>query len=1080
MNRIFVISFFLLITLFGKAQFYNGSNQEFGKSRVQYNQFLWQSFNYERFKIYFYAGGKNHSIYVAKAAHKYLQEIEKQLDYFLDDKLEFVIYNSQSHFKQSNIGLVNDVQNNIGGVTRIVGNKIFLFYEGDHEKLDKQIKSGISNAVLNHMMYGGSWKDVLKSSTLLALPRWFTEGYVSYMGDHWNTEIENRVKNGIGNKKFKHITRLEGEDAVLAGHAIWNYIAEVYGEGVIPNILYMSRISRNVESGFLFVLGISLKKLNDDFIKYYSNRFLEDDRDREEKIGEKLEIKTKSTRSYSQFKLSPDGMYASYVSNELGQYRVWIYDIAEKKSKQIFKAEQKLDRMIDRSFPVLCWHPIGSALTFIAERKGELRMYVYTVDEDKMDNRNVPKLDKVNSFDYSDDGKNIIFSGVADGKTDLYLFRMMSNTMDQLTNDIFDDLHPQFVNNSTGIIFTSDRTNDTLKLKEPEIKPYDHHTDIFIYELKSKIKVLKRITKTPDENETWPAQYDSTRYTFLGDANGILNRYVSFYDSTIDFVDTTVHYRYFSRTEPLSNYKQNVLEYDVNFKKGKSSLLFLENDQYGFYMVKRKDDKILPSDELRNTRYKQLQKELSSRKEGSSGLSKPDEIKVVNTTLKDSNAVDIENYNFEDDKPTYEKIEVVIKENGDGKKDSLVKKNEDFELPNQYIYKINFTSEQITSQVDNNYLTPMYQRYNAGSGYFQPGINGLFKIALTDVFEDYRIVGGFRYSGDFSNNEYMIVFDNLSKQMDKRFTFYRQSFNSFSRDYDITKTLSHEIRAQFKYPFTETFYVRGTLGYRNDRIVTLATDYQNLDVPNDYHHYATPKLEAVFDNTRFKGLNLYNGTRAKIFGEYIHDFSADNPGMYVLGLDVRHYQKIHRDIIYAGRLATSYSFGNQKLLYYLGGVDNWILPEFDQSMNVATDQNYAFQALATPLRGFFQNTRNGSNFAVINNEIRFPVFKYFAQKPLKSDFAENFQFITFFDVGSAWTGATPYSNDNSFNTITYFTPGNPIIVTIENQRDPIVYGYGWGLRSRIFGYWLRFDWAIGVDDGQRMESIRYVSLSLDF
>jgi hypothetical protein len=706
-------------------------------------------------------------------------------------------------------------------------------------------------------------------------------------------------------------------------------------------------------------------------------------------------------------------------------------------------------------------------------------MYVYTLDEEKLDERNVPKLDKVISFDYSDDGKNIIFSGVADGKTDLYYFRMMSNTMEQLTNDIFDDLQPKFVNNSTAVIFASNRKTDTIQLKEPEIKPYSYRTDIFIVELKGKTKLLKRITNTPYENETWPSQYDSTRYTFLGDGNGLRNRYVSFYDSTIDYIDTAIHYRYFSRTEPMSNYKTNILEYDVNDKKGKATVLVLENGKYGFHVLKIKEDKIFPVGELKDTKYKQLEKQLAALKDGNSGLMKPDKVNVIENTIKDSNAVDIDNYIFNDDKPTYEKVEVTIKEKKDSK-DTLIKKKDEFELPNQYIYKINFISDQIVSQVDNNYLTPMYQRFNGDAGYFQPGINGLFKIGLTDVFEDYRIIGGFRYSGDFSNNEYLLVFDDLSKQVDKRYSVYRQSFNSYSRDYNITKTLSHEARAQYKYPFTETLYLRGTLGYRNDRVVTLATDYQNLDKPNVYHHIATPKLELVFDNTRFKGLNLYNGTRAKIFGEYIHDFSVNNPGMYVVGLDFRHYQKIHRDIIYAGRIASSYSFGNEKLVYYLGGVDNWILPNFDNSMQIATNQNYTFQALATPLRGFFQNARNGCNFAVINNEIRFPVFKYFAQRPLKSDFAENFQFVTFLDVGSAWTGATPYSNDNSFNTIVYATPGNPIVVTIENQRDPIVYGYGWGVRSRIFGYWIRFDWAIGVDDGQRMESVRYVSLSLDF
>ncbi len=1062
-----------------KAQFYNGSNQEFGKSRVQFNGFMWQSFSYERFKIYFYAGGKNHSIFVAKAAHKYLQELEKKMDYFLGEKLEFIVYNSQAHFKQSNIGLVNDVQNNVGGVTHIVGNKIFLYYEGDHRKFEHQIKGGITNAIINHMIYGDSWKDVLKNSTLLTLPKWFVDGFVSYMGNPWDTEIENKIKDGINSGTFKNISRLEGEEAVLGGHAIWNYIAEVYGGGVIPNVIYMARISRNVESGFLFVLGVSLKKLSSDFNKYYANRFLEDDKGRQDFEGEKLEIPTKKTRTYSEFKLSPDGRYASYVSNEYGQYRVFIYDISEKKTKQIFKAEQKIDRVVDRSFPIMAWHPIGSALTFIIEHKGELKMYIYNVDEERLDKRNIPLLDKVLSFDYSDDGRSIIFSGVANGQTDLYHFRIMSNAMDQLTNDIYDDLQPKFVNGSSDIIFVSNRKNDTLFRKQPDINVYDNYTDVFIYELKSKRTVLRRITETPYENESWPSQYDSTRYTFLNDANGIKNRYVAFYDSTISYIDTAVHYSYFSRTEPMSNYKRNILEYDVNEKKGKATILILNEGKYEFRVLKNKDSKILPVGELRDTRYRELEKQLAALRDGNSGLKKPDQVNVIKDDM-DSNSVDIDNYQFENDKPTYEKQKVVIVE-GDNKKDSLVKlKNKDeFELPNQYIYKINFATDEVVSQVDNNYLNPMYQRLTPG-GYFQPGINGLFKIGLKDVFEDYRILGGLRYSGDFSNSEYLLVFDDLSKRLDKRYTFYRQSFNANSRELDFTKTHSHEFRVMLKYPFTETLYLRGSGSYRNDRVVTLATDYNNLDEANEYHHIASPRFELVFDNTRFKGLNLYNGTRAKAFGEYIHDFSSENPGMYVVGIDARHYQKIHRDIIFATRLAASYSFGNEKLLYYLGGVDNWILPQYDNSMQIAADQNYVYQALATPVRGFFQNARNGSNFAVMNNEIRFPVFKYFSQKPLKSDFAENFQFITFLDIGSAWTGTTPYSNDNTFNTIVISSPGNPIVVTLENQREPIVYGYGWGLRSRIFGYFIRFDWAIGVDDGQRLQSIRYVSLSLDF
>jgi hypothetical protein len=62
----------------------------------------------------------------------------------------------------------------------------------------------------------------------------------------------------------------------------------------------------------------------------------------------------------------------------------------------------------------------------------------------------------------------------------------------------------------------------------------------------------------------------------------------------------------------------------------------------------------------------------------------------------------------------------------------------------------------------------------------------------------------------------------------------------------------------------------------------------------------------------------------------------------------------------------------------------------------------------------------------------------------------------------------------------YFNSGSPIQITILNQREPIIWGYGWGLRARIFGYFLRFDWAVGVDDGVRLKPLKYFSLSLDF
>jgi hypothetical protein len=158
--------------------------------------------------------------------------------------------------------------------------------------------------------------------------------------------------------------------------------------------------------------------------------------------------------------------------------------------------------------------------------------------------------------------------------------------------------------------------------------------------------------------------------------------------------------------------------------------------------------------------------------------------------------------------------------------------------------------------------------------------------------------------------------------------------------------------------------------------------------------------------------------RGKFFAQYYNDLSLSQSktGMYILGFDWRYYKKISRDLIWANRISGGTSFGNQRLLYYMGGVDNWFSPNFMTETGLAQNQNYAFQTLAEPMRGFEQNIRNGTDFFLYNSELRFPIFHYLFNRPIKSDFLNNFQLISFFDVGTAWTGATPYSTVNSINT----------------------------------------------------------------
>ncbi len=51
---------------------------------------------------------------------------------------------------------------------------------------------------------------------------------------------------------------------------------------------------------------------------------------------------------------------------------------------------------------------------------------------------------------------------------------------------------------------------------------------------------------------------------------------------------------------------------------------------------------------------------------------------------------------------------------------------------------------------------------------------------------------------------------------------------------------------------------------------------------------------------------------------------------------------------------------------------------------------------------------------------------------------------------------------------------------INKDIEPIVFGYGVGVRTRLLGYFVRADWAWGIEDRIIQPRIFYLSLSTDF
>ncbi len=568
----------------------------------------------------------------------------------------------------------------------------------------------------------------------------------------------------------------------------------------------------------------------------------------------------------------------------------------------------------------------------------------------------------------------------------------------------------------------------------------------------------------------------------------MLNRYTARFDSSISYIDTATHYSHFIKSLPVTNYDRNILdESAVNGSDIYGEVLFSK----GRYILRKglmSDMNTVPENEIKLTSYRKERNNFLHRADSVEQIRQwliAEDKKMRDTLTKPlyeyyakNEPIDINHYIFEKEKQNY--YEQLWRKDYMGiDLDTGVIK-----LPLMRIYETSFYNNYIVDQIDFSFLNNSYQVYSSGAPYYNPGLNGLIRFGVVDLFENYRITGGFRLSGNFDSNEYLISLENLKGKFDKQLIFHRQAYLS-SNDSTYFKSYTHNIYLSYAYPFNPVLALKGTLSYRNDRHVPLAIEsVTQLNYKIISKNWVSLKGELIFDNTRKRSVNIYYGTRFKIFGEYYKELTARKSDMIVIGADFRKYIKIHRELIWANRFAASTSYGPTKLIYYLGGVDNWMgyffnkIPMFDNTIPVNPYVNYGFQALATNMRGFSQNVRNGNSFALINSEIRWPFIRYFAGHPLRSNFLNSLQVVGFGDIGSAWSGKSPWSGENAYDN--EVIESGPVKVTLDANRQPFVAGFGAGARAQVFGYFIRADWAWGIEDSFILPRVFYLSFSLDF
>ncbi|MCS6968598.1 MAG: hypothetical protein RMJ44_10040 [Cytophagales bacterium] len=1032
----------------------------FGKNRIQYKNFNWNYISSPNFNIFFYDNNEELARLTATIAEQEFATITDMVGYAPFNKIRVFVYPSIKDIHQSNIGI--DKQGlTPSGQTRFAKAEIEIAFTGLQSNYRAELRLRIAEILISEMMYGGNLKEVLQSTYLLHLPDWFLAGAARYIAYGWSAEMDDYIRDALENRRLRRIANMEGKEAYMIGHSIWNYIVEKYGKNNVANILNLTRLVRNEETSIENTLGIAYQRFLNNWRTYYLARNVQEGH---QPLTKSMQLFPNSKGVvFNRVKIHPKGELIAYAQNNKGRYQIRLRNLKTGKETVLMRGGNRvLNQDIDYTLPLFVWKDAQTLLvinTFEdAYRISEIRIGKRIT----ISHRPLPGFNSIHDMDVSQDGRRLVLSATYGIRNDLYLYDLEKEQINRLTDDDADDVHPAFLKGKGyQIIFASNRTNDTLGAKSI-VSENDFRFNLFIYNPQQK-NILKRVSNTISY-DSHPLPLTENTILFLSDQRGI--HHLFRYDMNDEISTQISAFPYSIKTYDMAG-KQLVF---ISLFQGEEGLFSVNNFDISISLFSPKTGRQQLLD-LR--RLNQMRQKLERQQLPEMATPSPEPNKATaDTTQHKSDEIDTENYRFDTFNKT-EKRKLLKNYRPVNPFEPLSAKNISFTKPQPYESK--FSAENLVTSIITDPLR---------------GLGIVLETSMSDALENHKFNAGLFGLTSLRSAMYFAEYLYLKQRIDYKIRYDRQSLTVSPLDFSQKYTLNR-LQGSVAYPFSITTRV-AAVPFIANTIFTPTSDINPVvqQMPDRRFNYAGMSFEFVFDNTFTLGPNLLEGARALARYESWIGLSTRGKNFSNLTIDARIYRKLTGSLLFAGRFSYGQFFGPARKSYRLGGMPNWIGNKSDPVPN--TDPLFVdpsqpskdlsdllFVQYVGSLRGFNWNKLRGSSYMLFNAELRLPLLKYFYKSSITSNFFRNLQLIAFTDIGAAWSGVSPFNRENSLNTIEIIR--EPFAARVSNFKNPFLIGLGGGARTILLGsYYTKFDVAVGIENEQLQKPMFYFTIGYDF
>ena len=1011
MQKIKYIFFTVIIALFLIG--YNTTYAQFGKNKVQYQDFNWKYIQSKHFDVYFYD-----SKYLAEATAVYaemaLQSIRQTLDYRINKRISIIVYDTHNEFQQTNVIDVF-MSEGVGGVTELKKNRVVVPYQGDYAQLKHVIHHELVHGVLNDMFYGGSLQTAVASGRNINFPLWMNEGLAEWESiGGLDTQTDMFMRDVVLSENLNGLESLNGYYAYRGGQCFYWYVAEKYGDEKVGDLVNRVGVYGVPDIAFKSSFHMSFEDFSKQWVKDMKKYYLPDIEKYEhpEDYAKRITNHKKDGSYYnSSPAISPDGEKMVYISAYGANYGIYISDFKEKdRDIELLVNSNRMQDFEDLNMltPGISWNPSGDKIAISAKAGGEDAVFIVDAEDGDYDKLTFG-IKAISSVNWSPDGRFLVFSGSKFESSNLYIYDMEKEELRQITDDVFAELIPVWSHDSKHVYFVSDRLDKTEgKYTKDNFRIWNHDVDASdIYSIDIISQKIERLTNDPGNQKTSLAPLpDGSGILFVSDANGIGNVY------QLDFNTSEAK----ARTNSLTGITQISLSDDA------SKLLFSTstNGSSDIFMIKFPLDRPI-LDSLPNTKF--IQNEIDKQKLIAE-ISEEDLNDIENSLVKSKSLKGYGDFEVEFSR------QQLVKPNPDASEKEVEEEKYDAEsiVDTSFAekdYKIKFTPDLILGN-------PGYSTYW--------GFQGVAQVLFSDVLGDHQIYIQANLLLDLKNSDILVGYYYLPESIDYSISAFTQSDYATRSDYYIYRFRNWGLTGGASYPFDRYNRLDFQLSLMNTSMENIETDDSPYNISRTL---IVPELQYVHDDVQYGYFYApVSGSRYNLTARATPDIGGNGISFMTFKMDYRRYFRLNELMSFAIRGSAGKSFGSNPQTFYLGGTTNWINVRLkDGILPLDEPQDYAFMEFVMPMRGVMINEASGSQYFLTNTEFRFPLVMAW----LPGMIFQNFMGALFLDVGGAWEG-----DISNFKSTTVSDDDK----TIPND---LLMSTGLGIRSFVLGLPLKLD-----------------------